>query len=72
MTRVGTSYFVSVRAANRYYEAYGFGEQDVKRKIIDNEIHIGKPILGPGERLTIVDNETGKAWDGRYAIEEAT
>lgn len=68
--RVGTSYFVSMRAANRYYAGYGESQSAVLHKIRDKEIHIGKPDLKPGERLIVIDNETGKAWDGRYAIEE--
>jgi len=68
--RIGTSHFVSVRAANLYYSHFGYNNSDVLRKIVDGEIHIGKPNLKPGERLEIIDSATGRRWDGRYAIVE--
>jgi len=64
--RVGTSYFVSKTKAIRYYRDYE-GEQAkraVERKIEAGEIHIGKPDLKPGQRLSIIDSGT------RYAIED--
>ena len=64
--RYGTSYFVSRAAAGRYYSAY---EDDaaraVARKLADGEIHIGKPPLKPGQRLSVIPGE------GRYQIEES-
>ena len=68
--RVGTSHFVSVRAANLYYLNFGYDSGDVLRKIAEGEIHIGKPALKPGQRLEIIDSATGRRWDGRYAIVE--
>lgn len=66
MTRIGTSHFVSFQTAVRYYRPYGYENtvETVKRKILEGEIHIGKPPLAPGEKLVILDNGT------RYGIEE--
>ncbi len=67
MTTYGTSYFVSVAAATRYYRPYE-GQHSpaaVSRKIAAGEIHIGKPALKAGETLSIIDDGT------RYAITEA-
>jgi hypothetical protein len=60
----GTSHFVSRGAAERYYKDYDYDDTKaaVARKIRDGEIHIGKPRVKAGERLTTVDG--GK----RYAI----
>lgn len=69
--RIGTSHFVSVRAANLYYLQYGHDSSDVLHKIIAGEIHIGKPALKLGQRLEIIDAATSRRWDGRYAIVEA-
>lgn len=68
MITTGTSHFVSVRAANSYYEPYGLDSADVLHKITNGEIHIGPPTLKPGERLVVIDNDTGHSWGGRYAI----
>lgn len=64
--RIGTSYFVSRHSALRYYASQ---EVDatlamIDRKIADGEIHIGKPDIGPWQRLVVIDHGT------RYAIEE--
>lgn len=63
----GTSHFVSRAAAIRYYRDYEGSDAPaaVARKVREGEIHIGKPRLKAGERLTTVDG--GK----RYAITEA-
>lgn len=62
--RWGTSYFVGREAAERYYgQFYGDPATAVTRKIAEGEIHIGKPPLKPGERLTVIPGE------GRYMIE---
>ena len=68
--RIGTSYFVSKAAAMRYYKRYndkGYGywrlANDVANKIINGEIHIGKPQTKKGEHLVLIDDDT------RYAIE---
>ncbi len=65
-TSYGTSYFTSRSAAIRYYKDYGYDDVKaaVARKIREGEIHIGKPPLKAGQRLTTVDG--GK----RYAITE--
>ncbi len=62
--RWGTSYFVSLSAAKRYYKDYGDDEASVRRKVAEGSIHIGKPPLKPGQRLFLLDG--GK----RYGIEE--
>ncbi len=60
----GTSHFTTRSAAIRYYKDYGDNAQDVDRKIAEGLIHIGKPVLKAGQRLTLIDG--GK----RYAISE--
>lgn len=62
MITVGTSHFKSRNAARRYYEPYGYDAAAVDRKIADGEIHLGPPILKPGESLSLIDDGT------RYAI----
>lgn len=64
-TTYGTSHFVSMATAVTYYKAY---EQNPHRAVItklrEGSIHIGKPELKAGQKLTIID-------DGlRYAITE--
>lgn len=65
--KTGTSYFPSYGAALRYYRPYCElrGTTQVRteatRALVDaklnaSEIHIGKPPLKPGERLSIQDN----------------
>lgn len=64
----GTSYFVSFNAAVRYYRPYEPGadlatsQHQVTHKVAAGEIHIGKPPIKPGQKLTIIDDGT------RYAI----
>lgn len=60
----GTSYFVSKAAAVRYYRAYegANAAAAVARKIREGEIHIGRPPVKAGERISLIDG--GK----RYAI----
>ncbi len=60
---IGTSYFVSLSAAVRYYKPYGTDKANVEQKIAEGEIHIGKPPVKPGEKLFKIDDGT------RYAIE---
>lgn len=64
MTRWGTSYFVSRAAAVRYYEDQGDDGAAVDQMIAAGTIHIGKPPLKPGQRLSVI------AGEGRYQIEE--
>lgn len=58
MTRIGTEYFVSKAAANKYYEPYGY---TANQKIAEGAIKIGKPKVKPGEKA-VVNSE------GRYEI----
>lgn len=64
----GTSHFRSRTAAIDYYldyeENYATAAKEVDRKIADGEIHIGRPDLKPGQRLTLIDS------GNRYAIED--
>lgn len=62
--RVGTSHFVSMASAQRYYADYHLTAAAVARKIAEGEIHIGQPETKPGQTLSLIDNGT------RYAIEE--
>lgn len=63
--RYGTSHFISRVAACQYYAAYEPNSEDtVARKLEAGEIHIGKPDLKPGQRLSIIPGE------GRYQIED--
>ncbi len=55
--RTGTSYFINTEAAIRYYAAYGFNPEDVKRKIRTGEIHVG-----------IVPSGMNPDADGRYWV----
>lgn len=63
MTSFGTSHFVDVVAARRYYARLGFNARDVDRKLAEGEIHLGAPAVKPGERLRVNSEE-------RYVIEE--
>lgn len=67
-TSWGTSHFVSHSAAVRYYRDYegstAEARKAVDRKLREGEIHIGKPVLKPGQRLSMIDSGT------RYAIHE--
>ena len=66
MTITGTSHFVSLQAAHRYYALQNEGWDNVTEKIEKGEIHIGPPTAKPGERVIILG-------DGyRYAITEGT
>jgi hypothetical protein len=75
--KTGTSYFPSYGAALRYYRPYcevrpglfpGYVRTQELRALVDaklnaREIHIGKPDIKPGQRLSIQDN--------RWHVEEA-
>lgn len=70
-TITGTSHFVSFTKACDYYKGQGLDEltpaaleREIRAKIDDGEISIGKPDLPVGGRLLVVDGGT------RYAIEE--
>jgi|OM-RGC.v1.035453989 hypothetical protein len=58
--KIGTPYFASMPDAVNYYRNYGEGREAVKRKLEAGEIHLGKPSVRPGERLSIED--------GRYIV----
>jgi len=63
MIITGTNHFVSKEKALQYYADYGFGMNDVNRKIADKEIRIGGiPACKLNEQVILIDNRT------RYAI----
>ena len=57
----GTLNFSNFGCAFVYYRGYGYSRDDVRQKVKDGEIYIGKPSLGPGEELHVND-------EGRYEI----
>lgn len=64
----GTAYFPSERAAIKYFmpysfDNYAFTRADVLRRLIDKEIHIGKPETKRGA-VVLIDGGT------RYGIAE--
>ena len=66
MTTWGTSHFVSLAAAIRYYRDYGYTDEQIIYKLENGEVRIGKPLeLKLGDRVVLIDNGT------RYAIEES-
>jgi hypothetical protein len=69
-TTFGTAHFVTLRHAASYYRAYfgpyGMALQAAREKLAAGEIHIGPPIVRPGETLVLLDGET------RYGIREAS
>jgi hypothetical protein len=67
MTIIGTSHFVSRRAANAYYADYGFTPADVSHKLAEGEIHIGPPACDPAKGEKIGYTDAGR----RYTIERA-
>lgn len=62
MIRIGTSYFMNWASAVRYYKDYGYDRNEVDSMIAEGQIHLGKPLLKPGEILEVIERE------GRYAI----
>ena len=64
-TRWGTSHFVSYEKAVAYYSGYNNTQRAVDRKLLEGEIHIGRPAAKPGEKIVLDKAE------GRYWIEEA-
>lgn len=62
-TIIGTSCFVSIRAARAYYARQGFTAADVKDKLARHEIRLGPPNLKPGQRWRVNA-------EGRYLITE--
>jgi hypothetical protein len=63
--RIGTNHFLSRDAAVRYYFAqYGADAHIVvAQKLLDGEIHIGRPTTKTGEHAYLIDGAT------RWAIE---
>lgn len=61
MTKIGTEYFISESAARRYYKPQGYDAADVRRKLAEGEIYVGRPACKPGDRA-----EADR--DGRYII----
>lgn len=55
---VGTAYFADFASACAYYKPYGFSRRDVDRKVLEKEIHIGKP-----------EGKIVAVREGRYFIE---
>lgn len=60
----GTSHFISLNTAIRYYEQIGEDITAVKNKIKEKSIHIGPPKLKKGQELI------RNIQEGRYFIEE--
>jgi len=59
----GTSYFVSERAAIKYYSDYGDNAASVARKIKEGQIHIGQPVYDRAKySLHVIKGE------GRYSL----
>jgi hypothetical protein len=65
MIIIGTAYFRSRAAAVRYYARQHVDAVNVDRKITAREIHIGKPPVLAGDKVTLIPGE------GRYQIERA-
>lgn len=68
MTRWGTSHFVNMDLAIKYYWPYAHTYADVvrlvERKLAEGEIHLGLPEVKAGQRVVVIDEGT------RYGIEE--
>lgn len=61
--RTGTNHFATHGQAEAYYFNYGFSFKDVREKIRNKEIEVGKPQIKEGESLSLDK-------DGRYWIEK--
>lgn len=62
-TTYGTSHFVSINAAIRYYEPYSDNPRSsVALKLAGGEIFIGRPLLRHGQTLAVIN--------GRYHVTE--
>ena len=63
----GTSHFIDKMSAVLYYKQYDpaltmkEARQWVQHKLIDGEIHLGKPILKEGETC-FLDKHSGRYW----------
>ena len=67
MIRIGTSCFVSIDAAVRYYRSRGDTDpiHAVARKLAAGEIHLGEPQAVYPDEVAVLDT-----LEGRYYIEE--
>lgn len=63
MTIVGTNHFINESYAITYYGDYGFSEADVKSKLRDGEIKIGRPSV-PKDGILL-----NNLREGRYSIQ---
>jgi hypothetical protein len=65
--RYGTSHFKSVRAAERYYRQYGRVDvkKEVRRKIDEGLIHIGRPSINPGQSFRWDSDGRGEISEGK-------
>ena len=59
----GTAYFCSVMHAVSYYAPYGYTREDVRDKLRNKEIHLGKPTIQQDEELRL-DGAEGRYWVG--------
>ena len=62
-TNRGTNHFANFSYALRYYEEYGYNEQEIRDKIDNKEINIGRPTITENQ-FTYCDSS------GRYFIIE--
>lgn len=67
MTKIGTSFFQSMRSALAYYANCGTDAAEVKRKVADREITIGTPPPVKGAEIVLTDDRTRYM----YVFEEA-
>ena len=67
MNYYGTPYFPSIQEARRYYSAQ-FEGGNVRTKINEGEIHIGKPPTKAGEVAYLVNERPGKRYYIRKTI----
>lgn len=56
MTKIGTSFFQSMRSALAYYANCGTDAAEVKRKVADREITIGTPPPVKGASIILTDD----------------
>ena len=61
-TITGTNHFSSFSHAVSYYKNYGISEAEVRQKIQNKEIFVGRPVAKPWQKILINKEE------GRYFI----
>jgi len=64
MIIIGTSYFLSIPAAIRYFSYENTTRTTINKKIAEGLIHIGQPLVRKNQKLKIIDDGT------RYTIVE--